>query len=152
MSHVDSDDTDSVFCNAMPDFCDEYSFPEEEKRYESLFDFRDGVMKALEIARADKIIGKSLEASIVIYGKSDNEAMKLFSEFESELNTVFIVSKTVLSNECAPEGAYTDEESGISVAVSVAEGDKCVRCWMQSDDCTPDEDGQMLCERCRKSV
>ena len=152
MSHVDSDDTDSVFCNAMPDFCDEYSFPEEEKRYESLFDFRDGVMKALEIARADKIIGKSLEANIVIYGKSDNEAMKLFSEFESELNTVFIVSKTVLSNECAPEGAYTDEESGISVAVSVAEGDKCVRCWMQSDDCTPDEDGQMLCERCRKSV
>ena len=78
--------------------------------------------------------------------------MKLFKQFESILPDIFIVSKTVLSSENAPENAYTDEETGISVLVSVAEGEKCVRCWMHKDDCTPDEDGQHLCARCRKAV
>jgi isoleucyl-tRNA synthetase len=152
MSHVDSDDLDSVFCNYMPEVNNDYNFAEIEEKYEALFNYRDGVMKALELARAEKTIGKSLEASVTVYAGADSEEMKLFSEFESILPTVFIVSKVNLSSENAPENAYKDEESGISVSVSVAEGEKCVRCWMQKDDCTADEDGQHLCARCRNAV
>ncbi len=152
MSHIDSDDKESVFCNDMPNVEEKYNFPEIEEKYEALFALRDSVMKALEIARAEKTIGKSLEASIDIYTNNNAEAGKLFAEFESILPDIFIVSKATLSEGNAPENAYTDEETGISVAVSVADGEKCVRCWMQKDDCTPDEDGQHLCARCRKAV
>ncbi|MBR2900814.1 MAG: class I tRNA ligase family protein, partial [Clostridia bacterium] len=152
MSHIDADDLDSVFCNPMPEVNADYNFAEIEEKYEALFNLRDGVMKALELARAEKTIGKSLEASLTIYAEEGSDAMKLFREFEAILPTVFIVSKVSLSSENAPENAYKDEESGISVAVSVAEGEKCVRCWMQKDDCTADEDGQHLCARCRKAV
>lgn len=152
MSHIDSDDLDSVFCNSFPEVAPEYDFGEIEAKYEALFNYRDGVMKALELARAEKIIGKSLEASVTVYADENSEAMKLFREFEAILPTVLIVSKVSLSGEPAPENAYTDEESGISVAVQPADGEKCVRCWMQKDDCTPDSDGQQLCARCRKAI
>ncbi len=152
ISHTDSDDVESVFFNDMPAFEEKYDFSEIEEKYESLFNLRDGVMKALELARADKAIGKSLEASVAIYAKAGSEAMNLFREFESILPDIFIVSKVSLSDENAPEGAYYDEETGISVVVAVAEGEKCVRCWMHKDDCTVDEDGQHLCERCRKAI
>ena len=152
MSHTSDDDLESVFCNQMPDFDDKLDFSDIEAKYESLFNLRDGVMKALELARAEKSIGKSLEASVVIYAKPESEAYKLFSEFSAILPEIFIVSKATLSEENAPETAYTDEETGISVSVSVADGEKCVRCWMHKDDCTVDEDGQHLCARCRKAV
>ncbi len=152
MSHTDSDDTDSIFCNDMPAFDSKYDFSEIEEKYESLFTLRDGVMKALELARAEKIIGKSLEAAITIYTEAGSDAGKLFKEFESILPDIFIVSKVALSEDNAPETAHADEDTGIKVAVSVADGEKCVRCWMQKDDCTPDEDGQHLCARCRKAI
>ncbi len=152
MSHNDSDDLDSVFCNQMPDVEEKYNFAEIEEKYEALFNLRDGVMKALEIARTEKIIGKSLEAAITIYPNNNSEAKALFNEFEAILPDIFIVSKATLCDGNAPENAYTDEESGVSVVVTVAEGEKCVRCWMQKDDCTPDEDGQHLCSRCRNAV
>ena len=152
ISHTEADDVESVFFNDMPSFEEKYDFSDIEEKYESLFTLRDGVMKALEIARADKSIGKSLEASVAIYAKAGSEAMKLFREFESILPDIFIVSKVSLSDENAPENAYFDEEAGISVVVTVAEGEKCVRCWMHKDDCTVDEDGQHLCARCRKAI
>ena len=152
MSHTECDDLDSIFCNEMPKFEEKYDFSEIEEKYESLFNLRDGVMKALELARAEKIIGKSLEAAVTVYAKAESDAMKLFTEFESILPDVFIVSKVSLCDGEIPADAYNDEETGISVKVSVAEGEKCVRCWMQKDDCTPDEDGQHLCARCRKAV
>ncbi|MBE6692064.1 MAG: isoleucine--tRNA ligase [Ruminococcaceae bacterium] len=152
MSHTAEDDLDSVFCNALPEVNPAFDFAEIEAKYEALFNLRDSVMKALEIARAEKTIGKSLEAKVTIYTSNNGEAEKLFAEFEGILPEIFIVSKVELSKDNAPENAYTDEETNISVAVAVAEGEKCVRCWMHKDDCTPDEDGQQLCARCRNAV
>ncbi|MBR6562838.1 MAG: class I tRNA ligase family protein, partial [Clostridia bacterium] len=152
MSHAEGDDLESVFCNEMPAFEAKYDFSEIEEKYESLFNLRDGVMKALELARAEKTIGKSLEAAVTVYAEAGSDAMKLFTEFESILPDVFIVSKVSLCDGDVPAEAYKDEETGIAVKVTVAEGEKCVRCWMQKDDCAPDEDGQHLCARCRKAV
>ena len=152
MSHTENDDASSVFCNTLPDFDEALNFPSVEAEYEKLFEHRDGVMKALEIARADKVIGKSLEADITVYADEGSEAMKLFREFEDILPTVFIVSKVALSTDKVPENAYCEEGSEVAVAVVPASGEKCVRCWMQKDDCAPDGDGQCLCDRCRRAV
>ncbi len=152
MSHVEGDDLESVFCNEFPKVNEAFGFADVEAKYEALFNYRDGVMKALEIARAEKTIGKSLEASVTVYAEEASDAMKLFCQFEAILPDIFIVSKVELSCGNAPEGAYCDEESDIAVSVKPAEGEKCVRCWMQKNDCTPDEDGQQLCARCRKAT
>ncbi len=152
IAHIDGDNTESVFYNDMPVWKDEYSFPEIEAHYNALFAVRDDVMKALELARAEKLIGKSLEAKITIYGSKDNEAMKRFYEFADILSTIFIVSETVLSDEQPAEGAFTATQSGIAVKVEQAQGDKCVRCWMYTKDGVADEDGQCLCPRCAASL
>ncbi len=152
IAHADNDNTESVFYNDMPQYTEAYSFPEIEAKYNALFAVRDDVMKALEIARAEKLIGKSLEAKITVYGSADNEAMKLFTEFSDILSTIFIVSEAVLSNEQAADGAFTDTQSGIAVKVEQAQGDKCVRCWMYTNEGVKDEDDQCLCPRCHKAV
>ena len=151
ISHLDSDDKESVFYNDIPTYKAEFDFPEAEARYNAIFDVRDDVMKALELARAEKRIGKSLEAEITIYGSADNEAMKLFRQYgNEELKELFIVSKVILSEDGAPEGAFTETNSGISVMVKEAVGEKCVRCWMYTEDGVTDSDGQPLCSRCKK--
>ena len=97
MSHTSSDDAGSVFCNELPGYNAELDFAAEEEKYERLFRHRDGVMKALELARAEKVIGKSLEAEITVYADENSEAYKLFREFEQLLPTLFIVSKVNVS-------------------------------------------------------
>ena len=149
---TESDDKRSVFLNNMPSYDEALNFEAEEEKYEKLFNVRDDVMKALELARAEKTIGKSLDAKVVIYGDEKNEAMKLFAENKDLLETVFIVSKVELSNGTAPETAHSETEHGISVEVVAAEGEKCVRCWMYTTEGVADEDGQVLCPKCREAL
>jgi isoleucyl-tRNA synthetase len=152
ISHLDSDNADSVFYNEMPEFNEALRFDQAEQRYNSLFEHRDDVMKALEIARENKKIGKSLEAKVCIYGEKDSETMKLFERDKALLESIFIVSQVELSYEEPTDEAFGDTESGISVGVSQADGEKCVRCWTYRQDTAGDQSGQPVCERCRKVV
>ena len=152
MALLDTDDKTSVFCNSLPEPCDAYASAEIEAKYEGLFTYRDDVMKALEIARAAKVIGKSLEAKVTIYGNADSDVMKAFAAHADELEELLIVSKVELSCDTAPEGAFAETESGVAVLVEVASGEKCVRCWAYRDDCAQDDEGQCLCGRCRAAV
>ena len=152
MSLTDEDNADSVFCNPMPVYREDMNFPEVEEKYDGLFDYRDDVMKALELARAEKAIGKSLEAKVTVYGDKGNEAMKLFAAHKDELEEIFIVSKVELSNEKAPENAFAETQSGVGVLVGLAEGKKCARCWVYRPDCEQDGDDGYLCPRCKKAL
>ena len=105
-------------------------------------------MKALELARNEKMVGKSLDAKITLY-TSDAAMLNLLSEFGDELKTVFIVSGVEVKNEAAPAAAHTEGTSGVGVLVSPADGCKCDRCWSFSENGLHTEDGGFLCERCR---
>lgn len=148
MPHTSSENKQSVFLNDMPDFDVKLAKDSEEmcKKWERLLDLRDDVMKALEIARADKMIGKSLDAKIVIYTE-DNEVYSILNEFSDWLSTVCITSQSELVYGAAPEGAFADTVSGIKVVVSPAEGCKCDRCWAYTKDGVDDGEG-FLCRRC----
>ncbi len=141
--HGKGDDVRSVMLNDVPAPDPALSFPELEAHWNRLFDLRDEVMRALETARADKLIGKSLEARIRIT-VSDPDAYAVLDSFRSVLNAVFIVSETELVQ--GNEGGAT-----ISVEVSVAEGEKCDRCWRVTRDAVRTEDA-CLCARCRAIV
>jgi isoleucyl-tRNA synthetase len=146
--HMDSDNKTSVFLNEMPIYDEALTFPEITARWNRLFEMRDDVMKALEIARADKLVGKSLEAKITLYTK-DAEMLEMLRDFGDELNTVFIVSGVKIESTDAPAGAHTEGLSGVGVLVEPADGCKCDRCWGYSTKGESTEDGGFLCERCK---
>ena len=119
---------------------------EIEEKYNALFDLRDSVMKALEIARANKTIGKSLDAKLTIYADGENKA--LLDSFGDELKTIFIVSGVTVTEGTAPEAAYCDADTKLGVLVEGADGEKCDRCWSYSTEGIHDEEG-FLCNRCK---
>ena len=147
MKHQDSDDTLSVFLNNMPKYDPALDFDGIEAHYDSLFELRDDVMKALEVARADKLIGKSLDAKVTIFA-SDDETMKVLQSFgEDELETIFIVSGVKLEKGEAADGSFTDCVKLAGVKVEQADGVRCDRCWKYTTDAHEDGDSH-LCPRC----
>ena len=153
MPHRDGDDGRNVLLNQMSKPYTDYALLDTEMAvWETALRVRSDVNGVLETARADKRIGKSLEACVTIYGDERNEAFKRFRAFEASLPEILIVSKTVLSDGPAPAGAFTETASGVAVEVRPAAGEKCVRCWAADEACVHDEDGQALCERCRSVI
>ena len=150
MKHVSTDDTRSVFLNDMPKYDAALDFDGITEGYDKLFDLRDDVMKALELARAEKLIGKSLDAKLTIWA-SDAEAYNTLNAYASELEDIFIVSGVTLVNQAAPADAFTETVSGIGVKVETADGEKCDRCWKYSTDTAADGDS-CLCARCKAVV
>ena len=142
MAHVESDDVRNVLLNDMPEIREDGYFAAEEERYEKLFELRDSVLSALEVARAQKLIGKSLEAKVVI--TADGADFDFLSSFTAdELSDVFIVSGTELVKGAVAEGEV------ISVEVAEADGEKCARCWKHSAEAY-EVDGEYLCPRCKE--
>ncbi len=152
MSHTAEDNAQSVFLNDIPSYKEKYAFADIADGYNKLFDYRDDVMKALELARAEKLIGKSLDATVTIYAGTSSDAMTFFKQFESELKDIFICSEVILSDDAAPADAFSETESGIAVKVGTADGTKCDRCWFVTKDACSDGDGQNLCARCASII
>ncbi len=147
MPHKEGENTKSVFLNEMPAYDERLVFP-ELAAYPAFFNLRDTVMKALEMARADKRIGKSLDAKITIYAP-DAETFATLKSFEDELATFCIVSQVKLENAAAPAEAVTEEGAPIAVLVDAADGEKCDRCWNYTTEAFHDGDEGVLCPRCR---
>ncbi|MBQ7172145.1 MAG: isoleucine--tRNA ligase [Clostridia bacterium] len=148
MPHTPEEKTDHVLLADMPAYDPALEEDEaEEKRFDALFELRDDVMKALELARAEKTIGKSLEAKITVY-TADKEANAVLRSFDADtLRTIFIVSDCALA-DAMPERTEAIEGARLAVRVEIAPGEKCDRCWMNSTETTADGEGK-LCPRCR---
>ena len=150
MPHASSDDKTSVYLSEMPKAEGKFAFDGSE-RWENLFTLRDDVMKALEIARAEKKIGKSLDAKVTVY-TADRDVLELLAKFtEEELKTVFITSGAHVVEGAAPEGAYVPEEGKIAVLVESADGERCDRCWCYSTEGEKTEEG-FICARCKQII
>jgi len=96
-------------------------------KWQIIRDVRRVVTGALEIERAAKRIGSSLEASPLIY-ISDR---KIFNTlFDTDLAEVCITSNAMATNEEAPADAFRlNEVPGVAVVVEKAVGTRCARSW-----------------------
>ncbi len=146
--HSAADQRESVFLNDMPVYCEAWTFPAVAEKWNRMLEMRDDVMKALELARAEKLVGKSLEAKVTLYTK-DTDMLALLRSFGKELPTVFIVSGVTLEACDAPAEAHKEGTSGVSVLVSPADGCKCERCWSYSTEGVDLGEDGFLCARCR---
>lgn len=137
--HKNSDDLRGVAFNQMPEKTDVSVSDEFLAKWEKINKIRDDVLKALEIKRTEGVIGKSLEAKVILY--SDDDLAEVCSEFDK----IFIVSQV----ECKKgEGEFKGEVEGVSITVTKADGDKCDRCWTYSDFVGNDDKHKTLCKRC----
>jgi isoleucyl-tRNA synthetase len=120
---------------------------EERKKWQMLLDIRQEVSKALEEARAAKLIGSALEARVLI--EAPNEAADAIEGMEDS-EGFFIVSYIDVERVAATAGepASEDESPEVRVQVFRAEGDKCPRCWMWRSEIGSDEEYQEVCARC----
>jgi isoleucyl-tRNA synthetase len=109
--------------------------------WDSLMLVREPVLKALELARAEKRIGKSLEAKVLL--KAGFDVYPLLSQYAADLPALFIVSQVQLEHST---------ENGVSVEVQSAEGTKCERCWKYTLDVGSDPEFPTLCAACAGAV
>lgn len=152
MPHRAEDDIESIQLNSWPQVNEMYLDTQLAEKWEKIFELRSDVSKALEIARANKTIGHSLNAKVTLY--ADGENLEFIKSIESDLVTVFIVSAVEIKNLAdAPASAQNGEEMPeIKVSVEQAPGDKCERCWMFSEFVGEDEKHPTLCKRCADVV
>jgi isoleucyl-tRNA synthetase len=109
----------------------------QAKEWDRLVELREPVLKALDAARADKVIGSALEAAVIL--EAGGEFFALLEKFAAELPGLFIVSQVELKR--------LDEDT-LSVRVERARGDKCERCWKFKTDVGSDADWPTVCASC----
>jgi isoleucyl-tRNA synthetase len=101
---------------------------------------RDEVLKALESARNNKLIGTGLEAQVII--TASDPLYPLLQRYAEQLRYLFIVSQVTLAQGSG------NGTSGLKVEVKKADGAKCERCWNYSPHVGEDKNNPTVCERC----
>ena len=121
---------EDVYLCDMPEVLELSSYNHVYEKFEKFMQYRDIILKSLEEARANKIIGKSFNALLEIV--LDDESEKVFASINN-VAQILIVSKI----------NFTKGDS-FNVTVKAASGAICARCWSVVDSVDEDE----LCPRC----
>ena len=141
MPRSEKDDAESVFFNKLPEKSGVSADEEFMEKWEKIDELRDIVNKALEEARGQKLIGKSLEAKVTL--NCGRDWYEFAKSVESDLVSAFIVSAVDVEKS---------EFDGVNVKVEVAPGEKCERCWTHSDTVGKCAEHPTLCARCAEIV
>jgi isoleucyl-tRNA synthetase len=110
--------------------------------WDRLMEVRDDVLKSLETARNEKLIGAPLEARIRL--SADGDLFPLLQQYAGELPGLFIVSQVALETGAA--GA------AVGVKVERAAGEKCERCWKYTTDIGSNPKFPTVCAACGDAV
>ncbi len=112
-------------------------------------ELRRVVTGAIELERAQKRIGSSLQASVTIHA----DAAYVAALAGLDLAEICITSDGTLSTAPPPAGAFTlPEVAGVAVLVGPAPGDKCQRCWRVLPEVGAVATHPDLCRRCADAV
>lgn len=150
MPHEQGDDLDNVLFNDMPSYDESLAFDEAAMiKWEKIIAVRDDVNKALEQARGAKLIGKPLEAKVVI--TASDAGKEFLDSCGQDLAKLCIVSAVSVQSG---EGEGDDYEAlgGIKIAVSRMEGEKCARCWIYDPTVGENAEHPCLCARCASVI
>ncbi len=107
--------------------------------WEKIFAIRDNVLKQLEVARTEKLIGSGLEAKVRL--SVDDENFEFLTPYRFDLRYIFIVSNVELFESDSP-----------NIEITKAEGQKCERCWNYSHNVGVSERYPTACERCVEAL
>ena len=144
MPHGKTDDASCVLLNDIPDYDQALCLGDvATAQWDAVIALRTDVNKALELARANKTVGKPLDAEVTLYfseeGKKQYEAMG-----QHDLAAICIVSKVTVA-EGAGQGVEGENFPGVTIAVTPSQAPKCSRCWAHNEQVDPETE---LCPRC----
>ena len=118
---------ESVHLQDFPETPAEWFNAELSAKWAAIRRVRRVVTAALEVQRASKVIGASLEAAPVVHVE---DAATLAALKSVDFADVCITSAVALTGDPAPYEAFRlPEIPGVGVVFEMAEGDKCQRCW-----------------------
>ena len=136
-SHFKGKKEDSVFLESFPKANADWNQPELHSLFEKVLNVRGDVQKKLEELRAAKTIGSSLEAAVNI--SADAETLQSLQAVK-DLREILIVSKVEVK-----QGSY-------GVLTQKADGEKCVRCWVYSNEISKAEKTAGVCPKCVEAL
>jgi len=142
MPHREGDDGRNVLLNEMDQPFAQYALDEAAmERWNKVIKLRDVVNQALETARNEKKIGKSLEAKIVLTVPTFETALDGMDA--DTLADILIVSQAEVQKS---------DMNILKVDVEPAQGQKCERCWKVLPTVGSNSKHPTLCPRCAQVV
>jgi isoleucyl-tRNA synthetase len=114
----------------------------EQTKWKTLFKLREDLLPSLEAKRQTKVIGKSLEAKILLFDGKTKAVSELISNasLRAEFRELMNVSQFETTNETKAE------------LVVRADGQKCERCWHWETDIGQNAEHPTICGRCVEAV
>jgi isoleucyl-tRNA synthetase len=144
MPHEAQDDPTCVLLGDIPDYDEALKLSDETAaQWDAVIALRTDVNKALEQARAQKTVGKSLDAEIVL-SLTDEGKAAFAAMGDHDLAAICIVSKVTVT-EGPVDGLPGENFPGVTIAVSPSQAPKCSRCWTHNENVDPESE---LCPRC----
>ena len=128
---------DSIFLCDYPIAKPEWKRTDLKELFEEILKIRSDVQKEIEILRASKTIGASLEASIEI--AAEGSVLSKLRQI-SDLRELLIVSNVHLK-----DGKY-------SIKVEKSGGEKCVRCWTYTTEISTKVELPNICPKCVEAL
>ena len=148
--HMPARKEQSVHLTAFPVLHPEWKNESLVDRWNRIMQVRADVSKALELARAAKTIGHSLDAAVTISAPA--ELLEFLREYEAELQSIFIVSKVTLVAAISGDCWSSENIAGLQVQVAAAPGVKCERCWCYSEELGSHAEHPAICPKCTAAV
>ncbi|MEI4789007.1 isoleucine--tRNA ligase [Bacillus sp. FJAT-53060] len=130
-SHLSFVEEPSVQLTDMPKGVTVPQAEATETKFDRFMEVRDDVLKALENARNEKVIGRSLEASVTIY--ATDEVKDLLASIKEDVKQLFIISELTVEDEQNADASAHEYTSG-RIVVQKAEGELCERSRIISKD------------------
>ncbi|EMA6341255.1 isoleucine--tRNA ligase [Bacillus cytotoxicus] len=141
---------ESVQLTDMPEAIELKGAEALKTKWDAFMTLRSDVLKALEVARNEKVIGKSLTASITLFPTA--EMKEMLESIQEDLKQLFIVSEYKLGGTMEEAPADAQKYEHTAVLVTQANGETCERCWVVSETVGNDDEHKTLCERCATVV
>ena len=140
----------SVFLAAFPEVNEGFYDEALEKKWAALFLLRSEVNKAIEIKRAEKFLGNSLEAKVLLHLPESYGFLR--EGYDAFLPTFFIISEVVITGSTISDAYKSVDVEGLEIRVEKAVGTKCQRCWNWRESVGTFSDAPDVCGPCYKVI
>jgi isoleucyl-tRNA synthetase len=139
----------SVHLVLYPAVPPEWRDPALGDKWARIRELRRVVTGAIEVERAQKRLGSSLQAAVEVFA----ESAYLEALAGLDLAEICITSEAAARPGPPPEGSFTlADVSGVGVTVGLASGEKCQRCWKILPEVGTVAEHPDLCLRCAEAV
>ncbi|MCF8094756.1 MAG: isoleucine--tRNA ligase [Desulfobacteraceae bacterium] len=120
-------------------------------KWETLLKIRGEATRVMETARAQKVIGHSLDAALSL--AAAGELYRLLESYRSDLRAFFIVSSVSLIPIEESDNSFAGTSlEGLKIRVEQSLAEKCPRCWVHDPTVGTDSRYPEICSRCSSAL